>query len=106
MEIKKHNKNITNEKMSDFFEGQKVTLSISRQTEMGFIAVINGTHRGILYKNEVFQPGTFIIPFNGDELLDKKIISIFTDYNYTHELHKNQTKKVNLSMILQPFNLE
>jgi predicted RNA-binding protein (virulence factor B family) len=23
---------------------------------MGFIAVINGTHKGILYKNEVFQP--------------------------------------------------
>ncbi|MBL7101450.1 MAG: hypothetical protein ISS60_01695 [Desulfobacteraceae bacterium] len=23
---------------------------------MGFIAVINGTHKGILYKNEMFQP--------------------------------------------------
>jgi predicted RNA-binding protein (virulence factor B family) len=23
---------------------------------MGFIAVINGTHKGVLYKNEVFQP--------------------------------------------------
>jgi len=23
---------------------------------MGFIAVVNGTHKGILYKNEVFQP--------------------------------------------------
>ena len=23
---------------------------------MGFVAVVNGTHKGILYKNEVFQP--------------------------------------------------
>jgi len=33
-----------------------VALLISARTEMGFIAVINGTHNGILYKNEVFQP--------------------------------------------------
>ena len=39
-----------------FHEGQKVALLISDRTEMGFIAVINGTHKGILYKNEVFQP--------------------------------------------------
>ncbi len=39
-----------------FHEGQKVALLISDRTEMGFIAVINGTQKGILYKNEVFQP--------------------------------------------------
>ena len=39
-----------------FHEGQKVALLISDLTEMGFVAVINGTHKGILYKNEVFQP--------------------------------------------------
>ena len=39
-----------------FYEGQKVALLISDRTQMGFIAVINGTHKGILYKNEVFQP--------------------------------------------------
>jgi predicted RNA-binding protein (virulence factor B family) len=39
-----------------FFKGQKVALRISSQTEMGFLADINGTHKGILYKNEVFQP--------------------------------------------------
>ena len=43
-------------KQSDFHEGQKVKLMISRRTEIGFIAVINGTHQGILYKNQVFQP--------------------------------------------------
>ena len=39
-----------------FHEGQKVTLRISARTAMGFIATINGTHTGVLYKNEVFQP--------------------------------------------------
>jgi predicted RNA-binding protein (virulence factor B family) len=40
----------------DFVKGQKVALLISARTETGFIAVINGTHKGILNKNEVFQP--------------------------------------------------
>ena len=39
-----------------FQEGQKVALLISSRTEMGYVAVVNGTHKGILYKNEVFQP--------------------------------------------------
>ena len=38
-----------------FHEGQKVALLISSRTEMGYVAVVNGTHKGILYKNEVFQ---------------------------------------------------
>ncbi|MEE8398603.1 MAG: type I-B CRISPR-associated protein Cas8b1/Cst1 [Desulfobacterales bacterium] len=37
-------------------ENQKVSLLISARTKMGFSAVINGTHQGILYENEVFQP--------------------------------------------------
>jgi len=43
-------------KQPDFHEGQKVNLLISRRTEIGFLAIINGTHQGILYKNQVFQP--------------------------------------------------
>lgn len=39
-----------------FREGQKVTLLISSHTETGFVAVINGVKKGLLYKNEVFQP--------------------------------------------------
>ena len=42
--------------LTDFKEGQKVVLLISDRIEMGFVAVINGTYKGILYKNEVFQP--------------------------------------------------
>ncbi len=51
-----HNKGWAKEKQADFNVGQKVALLISARTEMGFVAVINGTHKGILYKNEVFQP--------------------------------------------------
>ena len=39
-----------------FHEGQKVKLLISDRTKMGFLALINGTHQGVLYKNQVFQP--------------------------------------------------
>ena len=56
MVIIEHKKGRANKKQTGFHEGQKVALFISDRTEMGFIAVINGTHKGILYKNEVFQP--------------------------------------------------
>ena len=56
MVIIEHKKGRANETQAGFHVGQKVALLISARTEMGFIAVINGTHKGILYKNEVFQP--------------------------------------------------
>ena len=51
-----HKKVRVKEKHSGFYEGQKVALLISARTEMGFVAIVNGTHKGILYNNEVFQP--------------------------------------------------
>jgi len=39
-----------------FEEGQAVELVIEKRTDLGYIALINSTHRGMLYKNEVFQP--------------------------------------------------
>ena len=56
MAIIEHKKGRVKKKQVGFHEGQKVALLISARKEMGFIAVINGTHAGILYKNEVFQP--------------------------------------------------
>jgi predicted RNA-binding protein (virulence factor B family) len=56
MVIIEHKKDSAKKKQTGFYEGQKVELLISARTEMGFIAVINGTHKGILYKNEIFQP--------------------------------------------------
>ena len=38
-----------------FKEGQRVDLVIGDFTPMGYRAIINGTHLGVLYKNEVFQ---------------------------------------------------
>jgi uncharacterized protein len=40
----------------DFFEGNEVDLIISNQTDLGFNAIINGRHLGILYFNEIFKP--------------------------------------------------
>lgn len=37
-------------------EGQKVSLLIAARTDLGFKAIIENRHWGILYANEVFQP--------------------------------------------------
>ena len=40
---------------TNFEEGQEVELLICNQTEIGYKAVINNSHWGVLYKNEVFE---------------------------------------------------
>jgi hypothetical protein len=40
---------------ADFKEGQRVDLVIGDITTLGYRAVINGTHLGVLYRSEVFQ---------------------------------------------------
>lgn len=39
----------------EYEEGQEVDVLISNKTEIGFTAVINNLHSGMLYKNEVFR---------------------------------------------------
>jgi len=39
----------------EYEEGQEVNLLISNQSDIGYVAVINNLHSGLLYKNEVFQ---------------------------------------------------
>jgi uncharacterized protein len=56
MVLNEHKKGRAQKKQAGFYEGQKVALLISDRTDMGFIALINGTEKGILYKSEVFQP--------------------------------------------------
>ncbi len=46
---------ITDESV-DFEVGQKVSLIIADKTELGFKAIVNNTHWGLLYQNELFQP--------------------------------------------------
>lgn len=43
-------------KPGNFHAGQEVELLICNQTDIGYKAIINGTHWGVLYSNEVFQP--------------------------------------------------
>jgi len=45
---------ITDESV-DFEAGQKVSLIIADKTELGFKAIVNNTHWGLLYQNELFQ---------------------------------------------------
>lgn len=40
---------------SYYGEGDEVDLIISEQTELGYKAIINNAHWGVLYKNEIFQ---------------------------------------------------
>jgi predicted RNA-binding protein (virulence factor B family) len=40
----------------DFEIGQKVSLIIADKTELGVKAIVNHTHWGMLYQNELFQP--------------------------------------------------
>ena len=46
---------ITDESVN-FEVGQKVSLIIAEKTELGFKAIVNNTHWGLLYQNELFQP--------------------------------------------------
>jgi uncharacterized protein len=39
----------------DFVAGQKVSLLITDKSELGVKAIINNTHWGVLYENEIFQ---------------------------------------------------
>jgi predicted RNA-binding protein (virulence factor B family) len=40
----------------DYSIGQEVDLIVASQTDLGFNAIVNNTHWGMLYKNEVFKP--------------------------------------------------
>jgi len=47
-------KYLDDENHGNFKPSQKVDLLISQKTDLGYKAVINGTHLGVLYQNEVF----------------------------------------------------
>ena len=48
--------NFLDERAKNMTPGEQVDLLIVNQSDMGYKAVINGTHLGLLYKGEVFQP--------------------------------------------------
>ena len=48
--------NFLDERAKNMAPGEQVDLLIVNESELGYKAVINGTHLGLLYKGEVFQP--------------------------------------------------
>jgi predicted RNA-binding protein (virulence factor B family) len=48
--------NFLDERAKNMAPGEQVDLLIVNESDMGFKAVINGTHLGLLYKGEVFRP--------------------------------------------------
>lgn len=47
--------NFLDERAKDMAPGEQVDLLIVNESEMGYKAIINGTHLGLLYKGEVFR---------------------------------------------------
>lgn len=55
----KIDKFLDDERPHDFKPGQAVDLIIANTTELGYKAIINHSHWGVLYKNDVFQRLSF-----------------------------------------------
>jgi len=55
----KINKFLDDERPHDFTPQQQVDLLIANTTDLGFKAIINNSHWGVLYKNDVFQTLSF-----------------------------------------------
>lgn len=69
--------NFLDERAKNMAPGEEVDLLIVNDSEMGFKAVVNGTHLGLLYKDEVFRelrPGVktrgFIKAIRDDRKID------------------------------------
>ena len=73
---------------ADFEAGQKVSLIIADKTELGVKAIVNNTHWGILYQNELFQP------VKKGQKLDGYIKQIREDHKIDLSLHQPGYGKV------------
>lgn len=71
-----------------FKPGQKVSLLIADTTDLGIKAIINHTHWGILYQNELFQP------IRKGQKLDGYIKQVREDYKIDLTLHEPGYAKV------------
>ena len=66
----KIDKQISNDQLT-VKEGDKVKVQVYRESELGYVVIVNGVHQGLVYKNEVFTHlhiGQYI-----DEAFVKKI---------------------------------
>lgn len=72
----------------NFHAGQEVKLLICNQTDIGYKAIINGTHWGVLYSNEVFQS------LKRGQITKGYIKKVRDDNKIDLSLHKPGYKKV------------
>ena len=77
----------------DYSIGQEVDLIICTQTEIGYKAIINNQHWGVLYKNEVMQPLSkgehvkgYIKKIRDDEKIDLSLYRL--GYNKVDDITK------------------
>ncbi|UII30748.1 S1-like domain-containing RNA-binding protein [Fulvivirga ulvae] len=54
--VSKINTFLSNANLGELKEGDQVNLLIYSETDAGYSAVINGKHKGLIYRNEVFEP--------------------------------------------------
>lgn len=54
--VSKLNAFLSNEQLDGLKEGDKVNLLIYDETDIGYLAIVNKKHGGLIYKNEVFEP--------------------------------------------------
>ncbi|SEI10806.1 hypothetical protein SAMN05660691_03733 [Rheinheimera pacifica] len=79
--------------------GDKVDIIVSEQTDIGYKAIVNHQHWGVLYKNEVFKPlrrgekmQAFIVKVRDDGKIDLRLNA--TTYKQALELTEQVLKKL------------
>jgi predicted RNA-binding protein (virulence factor B family) len=85
---------------NEFTVGQKVELLITDQTDLGIKAIVNNTHWGLLYENEIFQT------LQRGQRIDGYIKTIRDDLRLDLSLHETGYGKVTslTDRILQMLN--
>ncbi len=79
---------LLSDESADFEVGQKVSLIIADKTDLGVKAIINNSHWGMLYENELFQP------VRKGRKLDGYIKQIREDHKIDLSLHQPGYGKV------------
>lgn len=71
-----------------FFQGQKVALTVYAKTDLGYKAIINHTHSGLIFASDVFQP------LRSGEVLEGYIAGLRNDGKIDLTLHPPGRTKV------------
>jgi predicted RNA-binding protein (virulence factor B family) len=76
-----------------FNEGQDVSIIIAEATDLGFKAIVDNSHWGVLYHNEIFQPlkkglklNAYIKKIREDKRIDLSLQPLAPVHTQTHDL--------------------